>query len=66
MSEAAVQTDYIRTRDVAKRIGVTRRTLMSWIARGRFPDPDIIGDNGNWHYWHKNTIERWVKQHGGR
>lgn len=68
MSETKTEPEreYLRTREVAARIGITRRTLMYWLARGRFVDPDIIGESGNWHFWHKNTIDRWIRQHGGK
>ena len=45
---------------VAKRVGVSRRTLFNWLAEGRFPEARII--NGRRAGWSVAVVDAWVKE----
>lgn len=45
---------------VAKRVGVSRRTLFNWLAEGRFPEARVI--NGRRAGWSVAVVDAWVKE----
>lgn len=45
---------------VAKRIGVARRTLYLWLAAGTFPEAKII--NGRRAGWSEEVVARWIEE----
>lgn len=45
---------------VAKRIGVSRRTLYLWLAAGTFPEAKII--NGRRAGWPDYVVDGWIKE----
>jgi predicted DNA-binding transcriptional regulator AlpA len=53
----------LRFNDVAKALGVSRRTLERERSAGRFPKPDLT--IGRMPLWGPETIRRWVEG-GGR
>lgn len=45
-------------RDVAKLIGIAKRTVHTWRASGELPKPDLqIGKTVR---WRRSTIENWI------
>jgi len=49
--------------DLARMLGVGRRTLHTWRAAGHLPEPDFkIGQTLR---WRRKTIERWIDKGGG-
>jgi len=52
---------FIKTRDVERATGYTRRWISELIARGRFPPPDVPGRLGSAHRWRRSTIRRYLE-----
>jgi DNA-binding transcriptional MerR regulator len=47
---------HFRTVEVARMLGVTKRTLNRWIASGRIPAPERHPENG-YHLWTSNDLQ---------
>ncbi len=52
-------TNLISAPELAKRLGVDRRTLRDWVNAGRLPPPMQIGRK---QFWKRNEIERWLEE----
>lgn len=46
--------------EVAKRVGVSRRTILRWLAEGVFPEAKII--NGRRAGWPEEVVARWIEE----
>jgi hypothetical protein len=53
-----------RLGEVARSLGVSRRTLERERSAGRFPPPDLL--IGKAPLWTRETLVRWVGEGGGR
>ena len=53
----------LRTREVAKRLGVSRVSLHRWYTRGNFPAPRIIGNGATrpLHAWLESDVDAWLR-----
>lgn len=56
---------FIKTRDVERATGYTRRWISTLISRGRFPPPDVRGRLGSAHRWRRSTIRRYLDSLAG-
>jgi predicted DNA-binding transcriptional regulator AlpA len=53
---------FYRSRDLDRRIPVSRVTRWRWIAEGKFPAPLRFG-NARTLFWDVATIEAWIASH---
>ena len=49
----------LRIGDVAKKTGLSRRTIYRWISQGRFPEQLFLG-NSRIVGWSEKTIDNWI------
>ena len=49
----------LRIGDVAKKTGLSRRTIYRWISQGRFPEQINYGDS-RIVFWCEKTIDKWM------
>lgn len=46
--------------EVAKRVGVSRRTILRWLAAGVFPEAKTI--NGRRIGWPEEVVDAWIRE----
>jgi excisionase family DNA binding protein len=49
----------LRTRDVCRRLNVSRETLRRWRSSGHFPEPRLLGPRSL--AWDSDVIDAWFK-----
>jgi excisionase family DNA binding protein len=55
---AEIQTGY-STGQVAKALGVTKKTVLRWLANGELPEPDTLAlGRISYRVWSKNDLDR--------
>jgi len=48
----------LRTKQVARALGIDRSTLYAWMAQGRFPKPIKLSPRRNVWYW--SVVREWL------
>lgn len=48
--------DYLTKEQAAEYLGVSHRTIRTWLTAGRFPKPTNLDGQGNRHYWHCDEL----------
>ena len=60
-AQAASKRPLISPTEVAKRLGISRRTLYDWIAGGYFPAPTRFGPDGRMQKWEVDEVEAFIE-----
>ena len=53
--------EILRPQDVCDRLRISRSTLYSWLAQGRFPRQSRYGVRAVG--WRADAVERWMREH---
>jgi len=54
---------FLRLRDIAERVGVSRATIYRWVKEGRFPESVSLGEQSV--AWRRVEIEAWEADPSG-
>ena len=59
MTTSAIEaTEWLRSRDLLRRYGVSDVTLWRWVKAGKFPAPTRLGSTRSL-FWARGAIETW-------
>lgn len=50
--------EWLRSRDLLRRYGISDVTLWRWVKAGRFPAPTRLGATRSL-FWPRSTVEKW-------
>jgi predicted DNA-binding transcriptional regulator AlpA len=65
MTNSAIEaTEWLRSRDLLRRFGVSDVTLWRWVKAGKFPSPVRLGNTRSL-FWARDTILAWEAERRG-